>query len=345
MSENPNGRLGEVDQVDEVAQVQVDRNQDAEVVEVVEVDQGGREEELASLIIAPELDEMQSLRAVAVVEAAAAGEEADLAGTAQALLRDALASRLAEMGLRWNPSPEAVERKASRAARPDGPVARLMKTNRARWFAAVCLVLAVLILLWGGYVEDWSWTGFQANNQLWQWLQLLLLPVAIGTLPLWLQHPEYMSRTWRVAHIAAGVAFAAFVVAGYLAPLNWTGFPGNTLWDWLSLILLPIAVVSAPFLLSVLRSLRENQKHKIVVALVTAVWALNIVGGYALRWTWTGYQGNTLWDWLGLLLLPLLVPTVLLPTVLRWVSVSAPSASPKANAKATRAASDVPTAR
>jgi hypothetical protein len=297
------------------------------------------------LIIATEPDEMQSLRAVAVVEAAATGEEADLSGTAQALLREALASRLAELGLRWNPSPEAVERHASRAAKPDGPVARLMQADRARRYAIIGLAVAVLIMLWGGYVQGWTWTGFQANNQLWQWLQLLLLPVAIGTLPLWIQHPEYMTRTRRMAHLAAGAAFAALVIVGYLVPLNWTGFSGNTLWDWLGLTLLPIALVSAPFLLSLLHSLRENQKRKITVAFVAAVWALTIVGGYAWDWTWTGYQGNTLWDWLGLLLLPLLVPTVLLPTVLRWASVNTPNASLQADAKATRAASDVPTAR
>jgi hypothetical protein len=285
---------------------------------------------MANLMIAAEPDEMQSLRAVAVVEAAATSEEADLAGTAQALLREALTSKLAELGLRWNPSPEAVERHASRAARPDGPIARLLKTDRARRYAIIGLAVAVLILLWGGYVQGWAWTGFQANNQLWQWLQLLLLPVAIGTLPLWIQHPEYMSRTRRIAYLAAGAAFAALVMAGYLVPLNWTGFRGNTLWNWLELTLLPIAVVSARFLLSLLHSLRENQKREIVVAFVAAVWALTIVGGYAWHWAWTGYQGNTLWDWLGLLLLPLLVPMVLLPTALQWVSANTPNASLRA---------------
>jgi len=282
---------------------------------------------MANLMIAAEPDEMQSLRAVAAVEAAATGEEADLPGTAQALLREALTSRLGELGLRWNPSPEAVERHASRAARPGGPVARLVKTDQARLYATVGLAVALLILLWGGYVQGWAWTGFQSNNQLWKWLQLLLLPVAIGTLPLWIQHPEYLSRNWRMAHLAVGAAFAALVMAGYLVPLNWTGFPGNTLWNWLELTLLPIAVVSAPFLLALLRSFGENQRREIVVTFVAALWVLTIVGGYAWHWAWTGYEGNTLWDWLGLLLLPLLVPMVLLPTAVRWVSANPPSTS------------------
>ena len=300
---------------------------------------------MANLMISTEPDEMQSLRAVAVIQAAATDEEADLAGTAQALLREALTSRLAEFGLRWNPSPEAVVRHAARAARSAGPVAKLMNADRARRYTIICLAVAVAVLLWGGYVQGWSWTGFKSNNQLWQWLQLLMLPVAIGTLPLWMQHPEYMSRARRIAYATAAAAFTALILAGYLVPLNWTGFPGNTLWNWLELTLLPIAVVSAPFLLSLLRSFWENQKREIMVAVVVAVWALTIVGGYAWNWIWTGYQGNTLWDWLGLLLLPLLVPTVLLPTAKRWVSANAPDARVQADAKAAGAASDVPTVR
>lgn len=286
----------------------------------------------AALMIQAEPDEMQSLRAVALVEAAATGREADLSGTAQALLRDALSAKLAEFGLRWNPSPEAIEKHLALAAKPDGPVASIMKTDRARRVAISAAAVAVLIVLWGGYVQHWTWTGFQANKQLWQWLQLLLLPVAIGTLPLWIQHPEYLSQKRRIAYLVAGTAFAALVLAGYLVPVSWTGFRGNTLWDWLELTLLPIVVVSARFLWSLLHSLRTH--HKWEVIFVAAVWALTIVGGYAWHWRWTGYQGNTLWDWLGMLLLPLLVPTVLLPTALRWASANAPDVGRRTDAKA-----------
>jgi uncharacterized membrane protein len=300
---------------------------------------------MASLMISTEPDETQGLRAVAVVHAANTGQEADLARTAHELLREALASKLVELGLRWNPSPEAIERHRSRATRPDGPVARLMKTDRARRYVISGLAVTVLILLWGGYVQRWAWTGFDGNNQLWDWLHLLLLPVVVGTLPLWIQHPEYMSPTRRVAYLAAGAAFAALVVAGYLAPLNWTGFPGNTLWDWLELILLPVAVVSARYLLSALRSLRPYRKW--AIASVTVAWTLTIIGGYAWGWAWTGYQGNTLWDWLGLLLLPLLIPMVLSTAALRWILGNRPSAnaSHQGSTKPTRAAGHTATGR
>jgi hypothetical protein len=40
------------------------------------------------------------------------------------------------------------------------------------------------------------------------------------------------------------------VVAGYLVPITWTGFTGNTMWDWVKLVLMPVLVplVLAPLL-------------------------------------------------------------------------------------------------
>ena len=40
------------------------------------------------------------------------------------------------------------------------------------------------------------------------------------------------------------------------------------------------------------------------------VFVVTLVGGYAGKWSWTGYGGNdTLWDWLRLLLLPVMLAT------------------------------------
>jgi len=38
-----------------------------------------------------------------------------------------------------------------------------------------------------------------------------------------------------------------------------------------------------------------------------------VLAGYLAHWRWTGFTGNTAWDWLHLLLLPLLVPAVIVP--------------------------------
>jgi Na+/H+-dicarboxylate symporter len=59
-----------------------------------------------------------------------------------------------------------------------------------------------------------------------------------------------------------------------------------------------------------------------VIALV-AGWIITVIGGYAVRWTWTGYADNTLWEWLQMLLEPLVFPTILLPFLLKWISGNA----------------------
>jgi uncharacterized membrane protein len=189
------------------------------------------------------------------------------------------------------------------------------------------------VTLWGGYARHWQWTGFPGNGQLWDWLRLLLLPVVVGTIPVWLRHAEYVSSTRRKAYAALAAAFAGFVAAGYLVPLRWTGFAGNTLWDWLGLILLPAAIASARVLPFVLRSLRPP--HQLAITAALLAWSVTIIGGYAWHWTWTGYAGNTLWDWLQLLLLPLLVPTILLPAALGWIASSTAPPGPRDRVKTT----------
>jgi hypothetical protein len=103
-------------------------------------------------------------------------------------------------------------------------------------FGAVALV----VLLIGGYAGDWAWTGFSDNDTLWDWLQLLLLPIAIASLPIWLGHGKYVhTRVRRI--LAVGLAaFVVLVVLGYLVPWEWTGFTGNTLWDWIQLVAAPL---------------------------------------------------------------------------------------------------------
>jgi len=154
--------------------------------------------------------------------------------------------------------------------------------------------------------------------------------VVVGTIPLWIKQGTYISRARRVMYGAAVAGLAVFVAAGYLIPIRWTGFAGTSLWSWFGLILLPAAVASLVTWPSAGRSLRRS--HKSAIALVLAGWLVTVIGGYALRWTWTGYQGNTLWDWLQMLLLPLVIPTILLPAVVRWVSGNAAERAREATA-------------
>ncbi len=156
----------------------------------------------------------------------------------------------------------------------------------------------------------WRWTGLSDSVTFWDWMQALALPVAIGATPLLLQHRRRLTRRHRAVLATTLFAFAALVFAGYLVPMSWTGFTGNTLWDWLELILLPLAVATASFWANYGQLRRP---HLTAAALGTVAFLVLVVLGYLEPLTWTGFRGNTAWDWIKLLLLPVLVPTVLLP--------------------------------
>jgi hypothetical protein len=177
-------------------------------------------------------------------------------------------------------------------------------------FIAAGLVTFVVLVI-GGYVFDWAWTGFGDNDTLWDWLNLLLLPFIIATVPIWLEHGEYLDARVRRIIIGVVAGFAALVVAGYAVPLAWTGFTGNTLWDWLGLIMLPF-VIATIRLWSELRP-RLSQRHFVIAAMEISVLVAVVLAGYLVPWEWTGFTGNTLWDWIQLLLVPILLPTVLMP--------------------------------
>lgn len=115
-------------------------------------------------------------------------------------------------------------------------------------------ILALVVLLLGSYGGGWSWTGFRANGTLWDWLHLLLLPLAVGTLPLWFgafqERGRWWARRWLWFLIGLGLALLIVVVGGYLFSWTWTGFKGNTLWDWLELILVPVVLPLVMFWLT-----------------------------------------------------------------------------------------------
>ncbi len=191
--------------------------------------------------------------------------------------------------------------------------------ERRRLGSVVALVAAALlaVVFWGGYGHHWHWTGFRQHDTLWDWLEMLALPLAVAIAPLWARHGRNLQRTQRLLLAAASAAFVLLVVVGYAADLRWTGFPGNRLWDWLELLVLPLAVATIPVWYELRGGLSGLQLALLAGgALALAVLAL---GGYLDDWDWTGFQGNTLFDWLHLFLAPLLLPLVLVPAVRSWV--------------------------
>ncbi|HEX3690262.1 MAG TPA: hypothetical protein VHV28_11200 [Solirubrobacteraceae bacterium] len=181
------------------------------------------------------------------------------------------------------------------------------------------VVLVVALVIVGGYAEHWRWIGVNGETAtLWDWLHLLLLPIAALVISLWLRHRPPLTGTRAVAVGGLGAVFVVLVLAGYLVPWGWTGFVGNTLWDWLNLVALPVAVALIPVLVE-LRPDRvpptsaHPRRHMAVMAVVAGAFIGIVLAGYLAHWRWTGFTGNTVWDWLHLLLLPLLVPAVIVP--------------------------------
>jgi hypothetical protein len=170
------------------------------------------------------------------------------------------------------------------------------------------------VLLYGGYGAHWSWTGINGHTAtLWDWLHLIALPLAAVLLTLWLRHRPRLGRTARVGVLAGLAAFGALVLAGYAVPWGWTGFTGNTLWDWLNLALLPLAVVLIPVMVELTEA--WERRHQVSGLGALAGFGALVAAGYLIPWRWTGFTGNTLWDWLHLLLLPLVVPVVIVPVI------------------------------
>ena len=177
-----------------------------------------------------------------------------------------------------------------------------------RWLLAGIAVLVLVLLLIeivGG--RSWAWTGFRDNQHLWDWLHLLLLPIVLSLLPvLSRRRAGPMGRRWLIGLAVLGLLVAALVVVGYVAPWSWTGFSGNTLWDWLELLLLPVSVALLPSVLESGDVMRIRWVAGFGLFLVT--FGLLSVPGYVVPWRWTGVTGNTLWDWIELMVVPFALP-------------------------------------
>ena len=180
------------------------------------------------------------------------------------------------------------------------------------------------------YGLGWRWTGLSRSVTLWDWLQVLALPVALGLAPVLLQHRRRLHRRHRSLLAVSLVVFAVLVSLGYLVPLPWTGFTGNTLWDWLELALLPLVVGTA----SLWADRGPPSRRVRIVALVCLLaFAGLALAGYLVPWDWTGFRGNTAWDWVKLLLLPVVVPVVLIPTAVRMVTERMAPAPPSRSSR------------
>lgn len=58
------------------------------------------------------------------------------------------------------------------------------------------------------------------------------------------------------------------------------------------------------------RAFRQHPLWMCAVVLLCATIIVLAIGGYFMGWTWTGFKGNTFWDWLSLLITPVTIATV-----------------------------------
>jgi len=186
-----------------------------------------------------------------------------------------------------------------------GPITAARALRLLAAVAAIAFAVAVV----GGYALGWTWTGFADNDTVWEWLQLLVLPLVLAVSPVWYGTRRELRSEWRIAALVIAAVFVVLLIGGYEGGWTWTGFDGRTLWDWLELMVLPAAVTVSTIWLSTGRSLHPRLRLAAVGMLVG--FALLVPAGYGFDWHWTGFPGNTLWDWLHLLLVPFVLPVML----------------------------------
>lgn len=135
------------------------------------------------------------------------------------------------------------------------------------WTWKRVLLVSIVILVFleiGTYAFNWTWTGFKDNNTLWDWLQLLLLPIALAAVPIWFMAEENQQRLWlsqmRWVLLGVVVVLAVLFIGTYAYGWQWTGFRDHgRVWDWLGLLLVPVIVAVLPIWYSIRMSQQRSR--------------------------------------------------------------------------------------
>ena len=69
------------------------------------------------------------------------------------------------------------------------------------WKRALVATLVILVVLFiGTYAFNWFWTGFKDHGTLWDWLDLLMVPLIVAALPIWYSIRQSRSNSESIRH-------------------------------------------------------------------------------------------------------------------------------------------------
>ncbi len=185
-------------------------------------------------------------------------------------------------------------------------------------------ILSAFALLAMGFYEGSAWNSFLSNSgkSLWDWLTILLPLVVLLIIMvlvfarLWLRSPQIQQVKWQIFWITVivtlSVIFIILVFGGYRLGWTWTGFSDNKLWNWLDLLILPVTLSIATQWFSLYLppspskpKLRPEWSILWIALFIVFLTAFTIVVvSLYVGWTWTGFSGKSVWDWIHLLILP-----------------------------------------
>jgi len=163
-----------------------------------------------------------------------------------------------------------MDQRVSKSTRDEQPLV-IRELKWWTWKRVLVATLVILVVLEiGTYAFNWTWTGFKANDTVWDWLKLLLIPLALAAVPIWFTAEEGQQRIWlaqlKWVFLASVVILAVLFVGTYAFNWFWTGFKENgTLLDWLGLLLVSLIVAALPIWYSIRqsRSNSESIQHEI----------------------------------------------------------------------------------
>src|SRR5579872_2780390 len=118
---------------------------------------------MTALTITLENDELESLLTLVEADPAPDGDRIDPAERARAILHQALAARLEELGLPWASPIDVgqgrdIDATAPDAAAPSSTLRTVLQMERVRRYGISIIAVAALVALWGGYAQGWGWT-------------------------------------------------------------------------------------------------------------------------------------------------------------------------------------------